>query len=125
MGVCWINHTKCNKIVSANRQFALILRTVSEVVAVNQLKLIFTRNTAILLLLIFKEYHMIGNFYGSNFSWFGKLRQFCGFIFSWHISSNHLVKFSNFSWTSRAHEIHENLNPTEITNHTVFRPHIH
>ena len=79
MGVCWINHTKCNKILNANRQFALILRTV----AVNQLKLIFTRNTAILLLLIFKEYRMVGDFRGSNFSWFGELRQFHGFIFSW------------------------------------------
>ena len=29
--------------------------------------------------------------FGSNFSWFGELRQFCGFIFSWRTSSNHLV----------------------------------
>ena len=30
-----------------------------------------------------------------------------------------MLKFSNFSWIGGAHEIYENLNPTEITNHTV------
>ena len=40
------------------------------------------------------------------------------YIFVMHLLY-HLViqlKFSNFLWISRAHKIHENLNPTEITN---------
>ena len=36
-------------------------------------------------------YCMVGNFRGSKFSWFGELRRFCGFIFSCHTYSNHLV----------------------------------
>ena len=28
-------------------------------------------------------YRMVGNFHGYDFSWFGELRQFRGFIFSW------------------------------------------
>ena len=36
-------------------------------------------------------YHMVGNFHGSKFSWFGELTQFHRFIFSWRTSSNHLV----------------------------------
>ena len=33
----------------------------------------------------------VGNFPRSNFLWFGELRQFRGFEFLWHTSSNHLV----------------------------------
>ena len=68
------------------------------------------------------SYRAVGNFRGSNFSWFGELRQFHGFIFLWCAYSNHLViwlKYSNFSWINRVHEIHENLNPMKITNHMV------
>ena len=34
---------------------------------------------------------MVGNFCGSNFLWFGELRGFCGFIFSWRAYSNYIV----------------------------------
>ena len=64
-----------------------------------------------------------GNFCGSKFSWFGELRRFRGFIFSCRTYSNHSIiqlKFSNLLWISRVHEIHKNLNPTKITNHTVL-----
>ena len=30
------------------------------------------------------------------------------------------IKFSNFLWIKKTHEIHENLNPTKITTHMVF-----
>ena len=50
-------------------------------------------------------YRMVGYFEGSIQIWsFGKLRQFCGFIFSWHTYSNHLViklKFIDFMWIRR------------------------
>ena len=73
------------------------------------------------------DVRMVGKFRGSNFLWFGEFRQLCKLIFLWctYIYSIHLViqlKFSNFSWISRVHEIHENFNPTEITNHTVLTP---
>ena len=73
--------------------------------------------------LIFK-YRTVGNFRGSNFLWFGELRWFRGFIFLWCTYSNHSViwlKFSNFLWIGTAYKIHKNLNPTEITNHTVSK----
>ena len=53
---------------------------------------------------------MVGNFHGSNFLWFGGPDDFVGLYFR---------GVPNFSWISRVHEIHENLNLTEITNHTV------
>ena len=34
---------------------------------------------------------MVGNIPGSNFSWFGELRQFRGLMFSWHTYSNYFV----------------------------------
>ena len=38
------------------------------------------------------SYYIVGNFHGyKNFSWFGELSQFHGFIFSWCAYSNHLV----------------------------------
>ena len=66
---------------------------------------------------------MVGYFQGFKFLWHGKPRQFCGFIISQHAYFNHLVislNFRNFSWIRRPHEIHKNLNPTKITNHTAF-----
>ena len=38
------------------------------------------------------HYCMVGYFQGFKILWIGKLRQFCGFIFSWRTYSNHLVK---------------------------------
>ena len=63
------------------------------------------------------KYRMFGNFRGSNF-W--ELRLFRGFIFLWHTYCNHLAIYSKFSWISRAREIHKNLNPMKITNHTWY-----
>ena len=55
-------------------------------------------------------------FCGSNFLWFWQLRWFHEFIFLWHACANHLptVRAIKRVLISRAHEIHENLNPTEI-----------
>ena len=39
-------------------------------------------------------YRTVGNFHGSNFLWFGELRRFRGFIFSWHT-------YSNLSYTAK------------------------
>ena len=52
--------------------------------------------------------------------WFAKPRWFYEFIFLWYTYSNHLIlqsKFSHFL-DKKTHEIHKNLNPTKITNHT-------
>ena len=38
-----------------------------------------------------KHYSTVSNFLRSNFSWFGELRQFHGFIFSWRSFCNRLV----------------------------------
>ena len=51
-------------------------------------------------------------------------------MISWCTYSNHLIsniqlQFSKFSWISRAHEINKNVNPMEITNHTVQHKCIH
>ena len=53
----------------------------------------------------------------------GKLIQFCGFIFSWHTYSNHLVKVQQCFVEKKRHEIHENLNLTKIANHMVLASH--
>ena len=42
---------------------------------------------------------------------------FCRFIFSWHTYSSYIAKIQ---WMSPEHKIHKNLNPTEITNHTIY-----
>ena len=46
---------------------------------------------------------------------FRDLRSSDNFVGLYFRTNHSYVKFCN-----RAHEIHENLNPTEITNHTVF-----
>ena len=71
---------------------------------------------------------MVGNFCGSNISWFGELGRFRGFISSWHTYSNHLVIYvatehpvifldEQSTQNSQKFEIHKNLN------HTNFEPH--
>ena len=35
-------------------------------------------------------------------------------------SNTMYIKFSNFSWIKEPHEIHENLNPTNINTHMVL-----
>ena len=50
--------------------------------------------------------------------------KFCDFIFSWHslitLSQCTYIKYGNFHGYN-TYEIHENLNPTKINTHTVYR----
>ena len=55
-------------------------------------------------------YHM------GDYFWGFKLREFCEFIFLWHIYFKHyLYKIFVIFVDNRSYEIHKNLNPLKIT----------
>ena len=63
---------------------------------------------------------MVGNFMGQIFCGLGSSDGFLGLYFC-DVRTTYVgiyVKFNDVSWISRVHEIHEILNPTEIT--TVY-----
>ena len=65
------------------------------------------------------SYRVVGNFCGLTFCGLESSDDFVGLYFHDLSLSYTATKFSKFSWINRVHKIHENLNPTKITDHTV------